>query len=143
VGNAFHRFKREACDEFRRILKKEGWIALVTYNFLNKAFMDTLYSKLGMLKSLSSRIDKAWLRTPIEELFGNGHVHGLSYRQSHQDSWTAFFGAACAGIEAPERGDPEYAEFEAINRQVFDAFAVDGQIQVDYETRVSFGQPPS
>src|SRR5829696_6755937 len=28
VGNAFHRFKPEACAELRRILKPSGWIAL-------------------------------------------------------------------------------------------------------------------
>jgi len=55
--------------------------------------------------------------------------------------WTAFFGAACAGIEAPERTDRDFMQFEAINREVFDAFAVDSKIQIDYETRVSFGQP--
>jgi hypothetical protein len=55
--------------------------------------------------------------------------------------WTAFFGAACAGIEAPERTDRDFRRFEAINREVFDAFAVDGKIQIDYETRLSFGQP--
>jgi SAM-dependent methyltransferase len=141
VGNAFHRFQPEAREEFRRILKREAWIALVTYIFLNKAFTDMLFSKLSTLNGLSSRMDKAWHSTPIEELFGSGRIHQLSYRQSRQEDWTAFWGAACAGIEAPEKGDPEYAQFEAINRQVFDAFAVDGLIQVDYETRVSFGQP--
>ena len=34
-----------------------------------------------------------------------------------------------------------FMQFEAINREVFDAFAVDSKIQIDYETRVSFGQP--
>src|SRR5262245_61186928 len=30
VGNAFHRFKPEACAELRRILKPTGWMALFT-----------------------------------------------------------------------------------------------------------------
>ena len=33
-----------------------------------------------------------------------------------------FFGAACSGIEAPERDDPDFAAFESINREVFEAF---------------------
>ena len=37
--------------------------------------------------------------------------------------------------------DPEFGEFEAINRDVFETFAVAGKIQMNYETRVVFGQP--
>ena len=57
------------------------------------------------------------------------------------EDWGSFFGAACAGIEAPERADKEFVEFEAINREVLDAFAVAGKIRIEYETTVSFGQP--
>lgn len=46
IGNAFHRFRPEACAELRRILKQQGWIALFAYTFLNKAFTDMLFSKL-------------------------------------------------------------------------------------------------
>ena len=49
VGNAFHRFKPEACGELRRILKKQGWIALITYDVTNRAFADMLFSKLAEL----------------------------------------------------------------------------------------------
>lgn len=141
VGNAFHRFKLEACKELVRILKKQGWIALFTYRFLNQAFTEMLFPRLAALKGMAGKIDKSWHRTPIQGLFGSGQIHTLSYRQSHMEDWTAFFGAACAGIEAPGRGDQEFVQFEALNREVFDAFAVNGKIQIDYETQVSFGQP--
>lgn len=141
IGNAFHRFRPEACAELERILKEQGWIALVRYAFTNKAFTDMLFSKLAVLKGLANRMERARYETPIQNLFGDGQIRTLSYPQSHTEGWTAFFGAACAGIEAPEPADRDFAKFEAINRQVFDAFAVDGKIQIDYETRVSFGQP--
>ncbi len=141
VGNAFHRFKPEACAELRRILKKQGWVALVTYTFVNKAFTDMLFSKLAALEGLAGRMEKTWHRTPIENLFRNGQIHTLNYCQSHPEDWTAFFGAACAGIEAPGRPDQDFVQFEAVNREVFDAFAADDKIQIDYETCVSFGQP--
>jgi len=141
VGNAFHRFRPEACEELRRILKKSGWIALFTYHFLNETFTDMLFSRLATLPGLAGRIERAWPRTPLQELFGTGRIHTRRYRQSHAEDWTAFFGAACAGIEAPESHDFEFAQFEAINHQVFDAFAVNGMIQIEYETEVAFGQP--
>jgi SAM-dependent methyltransferase len=141
VGNAFHRFRPEACAELRRILKKQGWVALVSYAFTNKAYTDMLFPKLGALKAVVGRQEQAWHRTPLENLFGDNQLQTLSYGQSHMEDWTGFFGAARAGIEAPERTDPDFAQFEAINREVFDAFAVDGRIKIDYETRTSFGQP--
>jgi SAM-dependent methyltransferase len=141
VGNAFHRFKPEVCAEFCRILKQQGWIALFTYTFINSAFTDKLFSKLATLKRVANRIEKAWPKTPIQNLFGKGQIYTLSYPQSHTGDWTAFFGAACAGLEAPEHNDRDFAQFEAINREVFDTFAVNGKIQIDYETQLSFGQP--
>jgi hypothetical protein len=50
-------------------------------------------------------------------------------------------GAACAGIEAPEPDDQDFGRFVALNREVFDAFAMNDAIQIDYETQVLFGQP--
>jgi len=141
IGNAFHRFKPEACAELRRVLKQPGWIALFGYQFANQAFTSMLFSKLATLRDVASRIDQAWYRTPIQDLFGQGQIHTLGYRQSQIEDWTTFFGAACAGIEAPERDDPGFMQFEALNREVFDVFAVNGKLQIDYETQVSFGQP--
>lgn len=141
VGNAFHRFKPAACAEFHRILKPQGWIALFTYTFTHNAFTEILFSKLASLKGVASRMEKSWHNMPIQSLFGQGHIQTLSYAQSHTEGWRAFFGAACAGIEAPERQDQDFAEFEALNREVFERFAVKGKIQIDYETHVSFGQP--
>ena len=141
VGNAFHRFKPEACEELRRILKKQGWIALITYDFTNRAFAEMLFSKLAALKGVATRMEKTWHRMPVQALFEDAKIHTLSYRQSLTVGWTAFFGAACSGIEAPACNDEDFVAFEALNREVFEVFAVDGRIQIDYETRVSFGQP--
>ncbi len=140
IGNAFHRFRPEATKELRRILKKHGWVALFSYKFKNQAFTQMLFSKLATLRSLSGKIDKAWHKTPIQELFGGCQTQTVSYPQSHEQDWTAFFGAACSGIEAPERTDREFAQFERINREVFDKFAVNGIFQIDFETHVLFGR---
>ena len=141
IGNAFHRFKPEACDELRCILKKPGWIALFSYTFTNQAFTEMLFPRLAALKETASRIDKSWHRTPLHLLFGTAQIHTLNYPQSHIEDWTVFFGSACAGIEAPERADRDFEQFEAINREVFNTFAENGKIRIDYETQVSFGQP--
>ena len=141
VGNAFHRFKPEACAELRRILKPSGWIALFSYDSTNKALEDMLSAKLAALKGATSRVALAWHGMPAQALFGEGHIHARSYRQSRTDDWTAFFGRACAWLEAPEPGDHEFGLFEALYREVFEAFAVNGAIKIEYETHVAFGRP--
>lgn len=141
VGNAFHRFKPEACAELRRILKPSGWIALFSYEVTSKGFEDMLGDRLAALKGASSRVARVWHGMPRRALFGKGHIHTRSYRQSRTDDWTTFFGAARAWLEAPEPGDPEFGPFEAIYREVFEAFAVNGAIKIEYETQVAFGQP--
>lgn len=141
VGNAYHRFKPEACAELRRILRPSGWIALFSYSTTDKAFKEMISSRLATLKGVTSRMAREWRGMPTQALFGEGHVHTRSYRQSRTDDWTTFFGAACAWLEAPAPGDPEFGSFEAIYREVFEAFAVDGAIKIEYETYVAFGQP--
>ena len=141
VGNAFHRFKPEACAELRRILKPSGWVALFSYASTNKALEDMLAAKLAALKGATSRVARVWHGMPMQALFAEGRIHTRSYPQSRTDDWTAFFGRACSWLEAPEPGDPEFELFEALYREVFEAFAVNGAIKIEYETHVAFGQP--
>jgi SAM-dependent methyltransferase len=141
IGNAFHRFQPEACAELRRILRPQGWIALFTYTFLNKAFTDRLFSGLAALNDVAGKIEKRWHKTPVSALFGHDQLQSLRYRQVHNEDWPTFWGAACAGIEAPEPDEPAFAQFEALNRDVFTTFAVNGMIQIDYETVVTFARP--
>ena len=98
IGNAFHRFKPEACDELRRILKKSGWIALFTYQFTSRGFSEMLSAKLAGLSDVASRINMSWRRTPVQALFGEGQIQTMTYPQSQPEDWTAFWGAACAGL---------------------------------------------
>ena len=141
IDNAYHRFRPEACAELRRVLRPSGWVALFAYRFTHQAYTDMLFPKLAALPGLTRRIDQSWHKLPLEALFGAAPLQSLSYPQAHARDWTAFFGAACSGIEAPDRGDPEFAAFEAINREVFEAFAVAGEFTIEYETRVTVGQP--
>jgi SAM-dependent methyltransferase len=140
IGNAFHRFKPSACQEFHRILRPPRWVALVSYHFTNQAYTELLFSRLSSLKGMAGRIDHSWQKMSIQDLFGTRPVRVLNYPQVLAEDWTDYFNGACTGIEAPEPGDPEFEQFKAINRMVFEAFAVDGRIRMNYETRVHFGQ---
>ena len=141
IGNAFHRFRPDAIAELLRILKPDGWAALTAYIFTNQAFSDQLFPKLGALKSMAARSAQAVHRLPMTALFGDHPIRTLRYPQTFDEDWTAFWGSARSGIEAPLPGEEDFAAFEAINREVFTSFGVDGRIRMEYETRVDFGQP--
>jgi len=141
IGNAYHRFRPEACDELRRILAPGGHIALFSYEMHSRELTDMLFGKLAALTGLASRVEAAFRRLPAEALFGSARLGALVYPQQCRENWETFFGAACAGVEAPEPGDPEFARFEQINREVFDTFAADGWLTMEYETRVAFARP--
>ncbi|MBX3081789.1 MAG: class I SAM-dependent methyltransferase [Anaerolineae bacterium] len=141
IGNAFHRFQPPAVQELLRILKPAGWVAVIYYFFTNQKFADSLFPKLGQLKSLASRSNQNWHRMPIEALFGDRPIHTLHYAQSVAEDWAAFWGSARSGIEAPNPDEEDFVQFERLNREVFDAFAVNDHIRIDYETKVSLGQP--
>jgi SAM-dependent methyltransferase len=141
IGNAWQRFGPGAGVELRRILRRSGWAAVINYTFNNQAFAQMLFGKLAELEQVASQIEQAWHRLPLSTLFGDAPLETRRYPQAQAEDWTAFFGAACAAIEAPTRGEAAFAAFEALNREVFDAFAVDGVLRVEYETRVTLGQP--
>lgn len=67
-------------------------------------------------------------------------MHTRSYSQSRSSDWTTFFGAARGGLEAPVPGDQDFRPFEELHRELFNAFAVKGALQIDYETHIMFGQ---
>ena len=141
IGNAYHRFRHEAINDLHRILKPNGWVALTTYTFTNQAFASRLFPKLGALKSMAARSAQAVHRLPMTELFGEQPIRTLRYPQTYDEDWTAFWGSARSGIEAPLPTNADFAQFEAINRDVFETFSTDGQIRMEYETRMDFGQP--
>lgn len=147
IGNAFHRFQAAALDELRRILKPGGWVALMSFRFTDQAFADMLFPKLGELPSMQARSAQNVHKLPIEALFGDPPQFGgpslqtWCYPQSITEDWAAFWGSAQSGIEAPSPGDADFAQFEAINRAVFDALSAAGRIRIEYETQVTVGQP--
>jgi SAM-dependent methyltransferase len=141
IGNAFQRFQPEAIHEFLRILKPGGWAAVIYYTFTNQAFTDMLFPKLSQLDGMAAREKQNWHRMPVEKLFGDHPIHTFHYAQSVPEDWDAFWGSARSGIEAPNPHDEDFARFEAVNRDVFEAFAVNDRIRMDYEIRVTLGQP--
>jgi len=140
AGNALHRFRYEACAEFARVLRPEGWLAVFSYESLDTAFQESLVAKLSSLPQLPAKSKRAFHRVSHASFFSGAETLSVRYEQSCIREWDEFFGAACAGIESPERSDVEFSQFEQVNRELFEEFAENGRITLRFATSIVFGQ---
>jgi hypothetical protein len=93
------------------------------------------------ITALLKKITQTWHAPPLSALFGQAPLKTWTEALAHTQDWTASFGAAQSGMEAPERGEAAFARFEALNRQVFETFAAAGKITLAYSVSVTLGKP--
>jgi SAM-dependent methyltransferase len=138
AGQAFHWFEPEAArNEFRRILKPEGWIVLAWNERCPTPGFMTEYERM-------------------QERFARERPHPSA------DEFTAFFGHAGwrlakipnphaideetlrARLESsswsPKQGSEEYAPMIQELRRIFQKYEFDGHVAMDYETHVYYGK---
>lgn len=140
IGNAIHRMQPEAILEFQRILTPGGWIATIGYGFKDNEIFVQLSSRLSRLPAYTNRVQESRQYHNSFDVFKPDTSLKLTYSNVIFEEWEYFFGAACAGMEAPESDDPEFYEFKAIQREVFEMFALDSQIKIEYETIATLGK---
>lgn len=141
IGNAYHRFKDEAQKELLRILKPAGWIAIMSYRYVDRSFTDALFSRLCTIDDFTSKSSAAWHNPSTDDLFGDAKIFRQSYMRSVIQDWEGYFGVARSGIESPERDECWFPQFEEINREVFGMFSTNEGIERRYETTVIVGRP--
>jgi SAM-dependent methyltransferase len=118
VGQAWHWFDRAAAAlEFRRILKPDGWVAL-------------LWNRLG---------DEP--PTDLRELFDEGEYEFLSFPRISSETWETYIRGVRSAAPAPAVGSPDYARFERQHRARFARGAAGGRLRIQYETQIAVGQP--
>jgi ubiquinone/menaquinone biosynthesis C-methylase UbiE len=140
IGNAIHRMRPEAILEFQRILRPGGWIATIGYGFKDNDIFVQLSSRLTTLPAYTNRVQQSRQNQNSFDVFKPDTSLKLTYSNVIFEKWEHFFGAACAGMEAPEPDDPEFDEFKAIQQEVFHLFALNGQIKINYETIATLGK---
>lgn len=117
VGQAVHWFDHpRACREFARILKPDGWVALIWNSFGANPDPD------------------------VCRVFGEATCRHFLYPRSIQEDWARFIGGVRSQGQTPNVGDPDYAWFEQQQRAIFDRQAVNGLITVAFTTQLVVGK---
>ncbi|MEI7037961.1 class I SAM-dependent methyltransferase [Fulvimonas yonginensis] len=146
VAQAFHWFDPDAARrEFRRILRAGG-LAAIFWNSRKpggKPFLDgyeALLQRYGTDYAMvaerhaSDEAMRAWFGPGLR-----GEAH-FSHRQ--RLDFDGLLGRLLSSSYAPRPGHPDYLPMKQALRTLFDTWAEDGRVNLDYDTRVFAGEVP-
>jgi ubiquinone/menaquinone biosynthesis C-methylase UbiE len=114
VGQAIHWFNTEStCIEFRRILKPEGWLAIVWNRFGEEKDPD------------------------VSRFFEPNKYRHLNFPADVTENWEQYFGGSRSTASAPCEGQSGYREYQKAKREIFESRAIDGSLTA-FAQRVYF-----
>lgn len=142
IGQAIHYFEAEpAREEFNRILKPGGWLAVLrnygTNETLNAAIEEVYTEENGCDPDvIASR--PAW--KPIDFYYGAGNFRRLTFPFMDMKTRAGYIRALATASYAPNESHTLYPRFQAAAGAVFDAFSQDGILETPAETELFLGQ---
>ncbi len=145
AGQAFHWFDQaRARQEFLRILRPGGWVALVwNYRRLGTPLMDA-YEQL--LHTYSAEYPTVSHQRPdmdeeaLNAFFAPQGCQVATHANQQRFDFAGLQGRLLSSSYAPESGHPQHEPMLAALRQLFNTYQVDGQVAFAYDTKVYYGK---
>ena len=143
AGQSFHWFDRDRCRaEFRRILKPEGWVALI-WNDRQTDRTPFLLAYEALLRKFATDYEQVNHRNidaaTIQQFF-RSEVKSKSFPYTQQFDFEGLRGRLLSSSYAPEPGQPRHEPMLARLQKIFEAHQQDGQVTFDYDTLVYYGK---
>jgi ubiquinone/menaquinone biosynthesis C-methylase UbiE len=140
VGQALNWFDPQpARQEFRRILKPGGWLAVIrnsgTYGPQLDEALEAVYPRETDTTAFMKGRD-----TPLSFYFGGEDFLQESYTFNLPQTWEQCFGSLSTASYAPDPGSKLVERFEQAARQAFDRFSKDGMVVSQVETKLYLGR---
>jgi SAM-dependent methyltransferase len=141
AGQSFHWFEPDAARrEFVRILKPGGWMVIAWNDrrmeeaSFTRAY-ENILERFGIdYKNVKDSYPEA---DRIREFLSNFSQRDLPNYQILD--WDSLRGRLRSSSFSPTEGHPNYAPMMEELRKLFDAYQQDGQVRMDYFTRVYYG----
>jgi len=142
VAQAVHWFDPEpARNEIRRILKNDGWMAILkNYSVneeLDKAMSSLLTEEYGA--DFSATLVKPKER-PVQYYFGNHDFQKMTFPFQFQQNWEEFIGAILSTSFMPNEVHPLFRRLENEAKKIFSKYSDSGKLKVQGETELVIGQ---
>ena len=145
AAQAFHWFDQQAIrPEWRRILRPRGLVA-VYWNSRRLAGTPFLEGYEALLQAWGTDYTSVSERysddAHMQRWFGAGLRDMARFAHSQRLDFEQLRGRLLSSSYAPRPGHPRHAPMIAALRALFEATAVDGHVDFDYDTRVFLGAP--
>jgi ubiquinone/menaquinone biosynthesis C-methylase UbiE len=143
AGQAFHWFQQDAArQEFRRILKRDGWMVVAW----NDRQMDTPFASAyeDILVKYGTDYKKVREAYPeaetMRQFFAGGSVSQRSLPNEQTFELEGLIGRLRSSSYAPLEGHENYAPMMAALEQLFRSNQQDGRVRMEYSTHVYYGR---
>jgi len=143
-AQAFHWFDRVPTRlEFSRILKSDGWIALLwnerqeDASPIDRAYDNLLKEKASDYQNVSHRRVAA---EDIRVFFAPGEVQLRTFANNQTLDCDGFLGRLISSSYVPNLGQPGHQEIVEAAKKIFEAHQTGGKITFEYKTKVYFGR---
>lgn len=144
AGQAFHWFKlREARREFARILKPEGWVALIynSWNLPDSTVAADYRQLLNQYGTDFRRVSGQWrIGDDMSRLFDPDGFAKKRFDNPQTYDFEAFRGRVLSSSYSPLPGHANYEPLLEGLHEMFERHAVDGRLVFPYETSVTWGR---
>ena len=143
AGQAFHWFDAQrARAEFARILKPDGWVAII-WNNREKHASPFLRDYESLLRTYGTDYEQVAQKypenDPLDKFFGEGASRGRSFSNRQQFDFDGLRGRLLSSSYAPAEGHPNHEAMLAELRRIFEQHARDGRVVFEYTTKLYFG----
>ncbi len=142
AAQAFHWFDREKTKrEFRRILKPNGWVALIW----NERRLDTtpfLRAYEDLLLQYGTdyhEVRHENVAGKLAEFFAPDEFKVVNLDNFQYFDLAAFQGRVASASYTPEPGHPNFEAMAAGVQRIFDEHNRDGTVVFEYDTRIYYG----
>jgi len=144
AGQAFHWFDQDRCrEEFRRILKPGGWVALI-WNDRRTDTTPFLTAYEALLQDFATdyeQVNHRNIDAAVIQQFFRSEVKSKSFPYAQKFDFEGLRGRLLSSSYAPEAGQPNHAAMLIRLREIFETYRENGQVTIEYDALVYYGQP--
>jgi len=143
AGQAFHWFQVERSrQEFARILRPKGWLVLLwNSRRLSTPFLQAYEALLQQYGTDYRQINhKNVDESVLRRVFAAGKYQYRGLYNEQVFDLEGLRGRLLSTSYVPAEGDPGYGAMLQKLEQIFDTYQENGQVRVEYDTEMYFGQ---